>query len=111
AGPPPAAPPEEARAGEPAASLEAATGRQEPALSIEWVGPTNARLGVPTDYTVVVRNTGATPAQQVLVRVRAPAGLSVVATDPRINADNGVFAWDVGTLHARQEKSLVVRLV
>jgi hypothetical protein len=50
------------------------TGRQEPAVSIEWLGPPAAKLGQPADYTVVVRSACNVPLQQVSVRVRLAAG-------------------------------------
>ena len=43
------------------------TGRQESAVSLEWVGPPTAKLGQPIVYQIVVKNTGSCPAQQVIV--------------------------------------------
>src|SRR5439155_1487165 len=50
------------------------TGRQEPAVSIEWLGPAAAKVGQAGDYTILVRNACNIPVQQVLVRVRLSAG-------------------------------------
>src|SRR5262249_22815035 len=90
---------------------EAATGRQEPAVSLEWVGSPTAKIGQPGDYTLVVRNVCNIPVQQVSVRVRVPAGLTIVATEPTAKADAGVVIWDLGTLVAKQEKTLLVKMV
>src|SRR5205085_154140 len=64
-------------------SAENPTGRQEPALSLEWIGPPTARVGQPADYTLVVRNVCNIPVQQVLVRVRIPNGMAITATEPK----------------------------
>src|SRR5262249_13256287 len=63
--------------------LDNPIGRQEPTVSLEWIGPTMARVGQPTDYTVAVRNTCSIPVQQVMVRVRMPAGVLISGTKPK----------------------------
>jgi uncharacterized repeat protein (TIGR01451 family) len=87
------------------------TGRQEPAISIEWVGPPTAKVGQPADYTLVVRNACNIPVQQVLVRVRIPAGMTTAATEPKALSENNVLVWELGTLLSKQEKNLQMRLV
>jgi uncharacterized repeat protein (TIGR01451 family) len=87
-----------------------AAGRQEPAVSIEWVGPPTAKVGQPSDYTLVVRNTCNTPVQQVTVRMRVPGGLNVVNTEPRAQTDAGMLVWELGTLMAKQEKNLLCKM-
>src|SRR5437762_1725282 len=57
------------------------TGRQEPAVSLEWIGPPAAKVGQPADYTIAVRNVCNSAVQQVMVRVRLQQGLQVVATE------------------------------
>lgn len=86
-------------------------GKQEPAVSIEWLGPQTVRLGQPVEYTLPVRNVCAIPVQQVLVRVRLPAGMSAVATEPKAVAENNVLVWDLGTLMPRQERALQLRVI
>jgi uncharacterized repeat protein (TIGR01451 family) len=90
---------------------ETVMGKQEPALSLEWQGPPTARLGVPSDYTLAVRNTSSIPVQQVLVRVRLPGSLRAASTEPRAVADGSVLVWELGTLQSRQGRSLQLRLV
>jgi uncharacterized repeat protein (TIGR01451 family) len=87
------------------------TGRQEPAVSIEWVGPPTAKVGQAAEYTLVVRNACNIPVQQVLVRVRIPAGMSTTATEPKALSENNVLVWDLGTLLSKQEKNLQMKLV
>lgn len=87
------------------------TGRQEPALSIEWIGPPTAKVGVPAEYSLVVRSACSTPVQQVLVRVRMPAGVAVAATEPQATTENSILVWELGTMLPRQEKNLMLRMI
>lgn len=101
----------EERGPEAAPSPENPGARSEPAISMEWVGPPTAKVGQPSDYTLVVRNACNIPVQQVLVRVRMPNGLNVSATEPKATNENNVLLWDLGTLMARQEKNLHMKIV
>jgi uncharacterized repeat protein (TIGR01451 family) len=89
---------------------ENSSGRQEPAISMEWLGPVAAKIGHPGDYTLLLRNTCAIPLQQVLVRVRVPNGLTVAGTEPKAMAEGNVLVWELGTLQAKQEKNLQMKL-
>jgi uncharacterized repeat protein (TIGR01451 family) len=95
----------------PAPLPDSILGKQEPAVSLEWQGPPTAKLGVPADFTLAVRNTSAIPVQQVLVRVRLPGSLHTSSTEPRGQSEGGVIAWDLGTLQPHQGRDLHVRLV
>jgi uncharacterized repeat protein (TIGR01451 family) len=86
------------------------TGRQEPAVSLEWIGPATAKVGIMTEYTVVVRNTCNIPVQQVLVRVRMPVGMSVTGTEPHAATENNVLVWELGTMLPKQEKNLQMKV-
>jgi uncharacterized repeat protein (TIGR01451 family) len=113
--PPPTAPP--TAAPQPVAPLEAdgtadaGVSRQEPAVRLEWNGSPVAKVGQAGDYSLMVRNTGNTPVQQVVVRVHVPAGMSVKAAEPRATTEGGVLAWELGRLGAKQEKLLLMKLV
>jgi uncharacterized repeat protein (TIGR01451 family) len=85
--------------------------RQEPAVRLEWGGPGAARVGVPGDYTLAVRNVCSIPVHQVLVRVRIPAGLTVTATEPRALTEDNILIWQVGTLQPRQDGAMTMKLV
>ncbi len=85
--------------------------RQEPSVSLEWVGPAAAKISQPNNYSLVVRNTCNIPVQQVLVRVRIPAGLSCGDTEPKAVAEGNVLVWELGALQARQEKVLQMKLL
>ncbi len=99
------------RSVEPLAPSESITGRQEPSVSLEWVGPVSAKIGVVGDYALVVRNICNIPVQQVLVRVRIPAGLTASATEPHALAEGNILVWELGTLQPQQERKLQMKLV
>jgi uncharacterized repeat protein (TIGR01451 family) len=86
------------------------TGRQEPAISLEWIGPAVGKVGQVADHHVVIRNISPAAVQQTLVRVRLPAGLTLCASEPKPVVDAGLLLWDLGTLTSRQEKSLNLKL-
>jgi hypothetical protein len=86
------------------------TGRQEPAVSVEWNGPPAAKVGQPNDYAVVVRNACNIPVQQVLVRVRLAGAASVVAAEPKAAVEDNVLSWDVGTLQPKEEKTMHMKM-
>jgi uncharacterized repeat protein (TIGR01451 family) len=66
---------------------------------------------VAADYSLAVRNTCNIPVQQVLVRMKVPAGMSVVATEPKALAEGNVLVWDLGSLPPKQHKELGLRLL
>ena len=87
------------------------TGRQEPAVSLEWIGPPAAKLGQGADYTIVVRNVCNIAVQQVMVRVRLQPGLQVMETEPRALAEENVLMWEMGTLLPKQERNLRLKVM
>jgi uncharacterized repeat protein (TIGR01451 family) len=87
------------------------TGRQEPAVSLEWIGPAAAKVGQPTDYTIAVRNVCNIAVQQVLVRVRLQAGVQVVSTEPKAVTEENILMWEVGTMLPKQEKNLQLKIM
>ncbi len=101
----------EEQSSDPAVTPDNTTGRQEPAISLEWVGSPTAKIGQPGSYSLVVRNACSIPVQQVLVRVRVPEGLSCGDTEPKAVAEKNVLVWELGTLQAKQEKILQMKLV
>jgi len=92
------------------AAPENPAGKQEPAVSIEWVGSPTAKVGQMADYGLLVRNTSSATVHQVTVRIRVPAGLQVHGTEPRASNDGGSLTWEVGTLAAKQERTLQMKV-
>ena len=87
------------------------TGRQEPAVAIEWIGPATAKVGVAQDYSIAVRNACNIAVQQVMVRVRIPKGMSATGAEPKAVSEGNVMMWELGTLQPQQEKILQVKLL
>lgn len=87
------------------------TGRQEPAISLEWNGPPTAKIGTGTDYGVVVRNACNSPVQQVTVRVKLPSRMTAVSTEPKAVVEGDLLTWELGTLPSKQEKVLQMKLL
>jgi len=105
---PPADPAADANA---AASNDNPTGRQEPAVSLEWIGPPATQLGQPVTFQVVIKNVSPGPVQNVVVRNRLPAGVTVAAVEPKPITEGNVLTWELGTLQPRQEKRLDLQLL
>jgi uncharacterized repeat protein (TIGR01451 family) len=89
----------------------ASNSRQEPAVSLEWIGPTAVKVGMPADYTLAVRNICNIPVQKVIVQVRVPGGVNVVSTDPKAEGADSILVWELGTLLARQDRRLSLKLM
>jgi uncharacterized repeat protein (TIGR01451 family) len=87
------------------------SGRQEPSVSLEWIGPAAAKVGQACDYSIIVRNICSIPVQQVMVRVRLPQGVTVAGTEPKAVTEENVLMWEVGTMLPKQERNLMVKMV
>lgn len=85
--------------------------RQEPAVGLDWFGPTTLKVGAPAEYTVVVRNLSTIPLHKVIVQVKVPGGAKVVATEPKAQGTETVLMWELGTLAPRQESPVKLKLV
>jgi uncharacterized repeat protein (TIGR01451 family) len=87
------------------------TGRLEPAIALEWVGPAVAKLGQPVTCQMVVRNTSAVAVTNLIIRNRIPTGVTVQVTRPQAVTEGNQLTWEIGTLQARQEKRLELVLL
>jgi len=87
------------------------TGRQEPCVSLEWIGPTTAKLGQPVLCQIIVKNVSTSRVRQVMVRARIPEGVTVNATEPKAVTEDKHLVWDLGTMEVRQEKRLDLQVV
>jgi uncharacterized repeat protein (TIGR01451 family) len=54
----------------PGQTNENPTGRQEPSVSLEWIGPPTVKLRQPVTYQIILKNTSANAVQQVVVYTR-----------------------------------------
>jgi uncharacterized repeat protein (TIGR01451 family) len=90
---------------------EPLAGRQEPAVSIEWAGPTTARLGQPTSYQIIAKNISNASVYDVVVRHRLAPGVQVTGSEPKAAQEGTTLAWTLGTLAPGQEKRIDLQLV
>jgi uncharacterized repeat protein (TIGR01451 family) len=95
----------------PVATSENPTGHQEPAISIEWVGPAVARLNQPTSYQIIAKNVSSAALHNVQVRYQIPQGVRVPGSDPKATSDGNVMSWDLGSLMPAQEKRIDIQLI
>jgi uncharacterized repeat protein (TIGR01451 family) len=86
-------------------------GRQQPAVTVEWVGPTSVRIHQPLSCQIVVRNTSTTPAHNVIVRHKLGDGVTCKTSEPRAGDETGELSWNLGTLAPQQSKRVEVVLV
>ena len=93
------------------AGTEGLVGRQEPSVSLEWVGPPIAKVGQHADYSLVIRNLSNIPVQKVTAMVRLPGGLNLQASEPKAIVDGSILVWDLGTLVPKQERVLQLKLL
>ena len=84
---------------------------QEPSVSLEWHGPTTLKVGTPAEYMLVARNTSTIPLHKVILQVKVPTGAKVAGTEPKAEGTDAVLLWDLGSLAARQERSVKMKLV
>ena len=94
-----------------AISVDVQPGRQQPALSIEWGGPTSIRINQPMSCQIVVRNTSTTPAQNVVVRHRLGQSVTCKTSEPAAVHDNEELVWNLGTLAPQQTRRIDLSLV
>jgi uncharacterized repeat protein (TIGR01451 family) len=87
------------------------TGRQEPAVSVEWVAPPSAKLNQPLPCQIVVRNLCPSPVHQLVVRYPLPAGVTVRSSEPKAVQEGTSLVWSFGSLPPGQMKRIDLQLV
>lgn len=85
--------------------------RPEPAVMLDWSGPSNIRTGQPTEYTLMVKNTSLQPVQKVVVQVQ-PTGerTAITGVQPDARTVEGVRLWELGTLEPRETRHLKITM-
>jgi len=87
-------------------------GSQTPMLVLEKKGPASIPLGQPLAYEIVVRNSGAVPAQQVRVEDELPAGTRLLAAQPAaaVPVQGGRLSWVLDSLPPGAERHFKVQV-
>lgn len=83
--------------------------KTEPAVRLEWSGPTSVRVGQPNDYVLTVRNVSESNVSDVRLRVSVDAKC-VVGAEPRPQVEDGSLIWDLGGFAPKHERQVQVRL-
>ena len=84
---------------------------QQPAVSIEWIGPEKLRLKSPAEYQLQVKNVTTQEVQNVVVLFRIPDGVRVEAVTPEASSSDGLLSWPVGALAAGQQLALKLTVI
>jgi uncharacterized repeat protein (TIGR01451 family) len=92
-------------------SLDVQPGRQQPAVSIEWIGPAAVRVNQPMTCQFLVRNTSPSTVQNVVVRHRLSQGTICKASEPIAANEAGELVWHLGTLAPQQTRRIDLSLV
>ena len=91
-------------------------GASSPSISVETVGPRKISVGKQSTYKLVLKNTGAMPAHDVVVTIAVPDFAEVVeakgtsgSTEPAASQDG--MCWKLGTLAAQSKEELSVDII
>lgn len=91
-------------------SVDSSPARVDPAVRIEWTGPSNVRVGQPNDYTIYVRNTSNVSLTDVKLRLNVNTK-SIVGASPKPAATDDELVWELGAIGAREDRSVQIRMV
>lgn len=81
--------------------------RQDPSISVEFVGTGMARFNHPTNYQILVRNNGSATVEHVTVKPNMPEGAVIKSSEPALPI-SGEPMWKIGTLAPGQSKKIDV---
>ncbi len=84
---------------------------QSPKMTIQKLAPPEAVLGQPFIYHVLVKNTGSTSAQDVVVEDRIPQGAKLTGTIPRAEQIKDRIIWRLGAMDPGAEKKISIRVI
>jgi uncharacterized repeat protein (TIGR01451 family) len=87
-------------------------GSQNPSMEIQKRAPAEVQVGIPSTFTLLVRNVGNATAFDVNVHDAVPKGAKLVRTSPSAQTDpSGKLQWKLGEMKAGSEQVLTVDLV
>ncbi|HBL46086.1 MAG TPA: hypothetical protein DDZ90_22135 [Planctomycetaceae bacterium] len=84
---------------------------QSPKMTIQKMAPPEAVLGQPFIYHVLVKNSGTTSAQSVIVEDRIPTGAKLTGTIPRAEQIDDRIIWRLGEMGPGSEKKISIRVI
>lgn len=89
----------------------AATGPQQPELTIQKVAPTNATVGDPLVYAIKVKNVGNSTAHDVIVEDRIPRGTNLEGTIPQADLADRKLIWQLGHMAPGAEQTIRIKVI
>lgn len=78
------------------------------ALLVEKMAPVEVVAGQPFEYEMVVTNLTSLPLENVVVTETKDANFAVDSSEPKAVASASTYAWDLGTIGAKQSRSIRV---
>ncbi len=87
-------------------------GMQVPTIAIEKIAPPEIQVNQVAAFSIVVRNTGRVPAEDVTVHDQVPSNTQFVNATPQptANASSNHLMWQLGTLKPGEEKTIQLNL-
>jgi uncharacterized repeat protein (TIGR01451 family) len=79
-------------------------------VTVEAICPESVVYNAEFRYELIVRNEGNVAAQNVRVEDEVPAGARYIGSDPPAELNGDKLVWAVGTMDARTDKRIVVRM-
>ena len=96
----------------PAPGVRHLDGSQNPSMDIQKRAPAEVQVGIPSTFTLLVRNVGNATAFDVNVHDAVPKGAKLVRTSPTAQTDpSGKLLWKLGDMKAGSEQVLTVDLI
>ena len=86
-------------------------GKQEVVLSVDVQAPANLIFNREATVKIIVKNSGSTDAQGVMVRDELPAGLTFVSSQPEAQrVGDTLLSWWISTLPAGSDRVILLRV-
>ena len=86
-------------------------GKQEVVLSVDVQAPANFIFNRETTVKIIVKNSGSTDAQGVMVRDELPAGLTFVSSQPEAQrVGDTLLSWRISTLPAGSDRVILLKV-
>jgi len=81
-----------------------------PSVTVEVITPTNAAVGQPATFEIVVRNAGSRSVDRVTVIHDLPENLQFIGTSPEAQENDKRLSWKIAKLEAGEEKRIKVKV-
>jgi uncharacterized repeat protein (TIGR01451 family) len=83
----------------------------KPQLYLNIKVPGKRFVGNVIPYSVIVKNTGNAVAENTVIKLSLPDGISLASIDNNGIKNGSVIAWNIGTLHINESKTVSAKVV